>query len=429
MKVKITGVPTKFNKVKPYSGDKYASKKGKAGWNASGMTDEELQQLSEKLGYDGPDDVKSFQKFILNHPDPDIRKKVDQLHSNYGMPNAGQEVDGYWGIRWDVYKDLLKEPEVDPTFDESATETKTGAKPTPGNEFSFTDKGGPKEPYNKRRLPFYQAAPDIAAFVESQNTYNYYTPDFTHWEVSPATMNIQPQLNEINAGANAMYKTTTGNPQIDNIRKQSAFISSLNAKQVAYGQKQNYDANARYNADVQNINARTNEQNLDVQATSRVHNDYRALAKDFATGERLRAVNSLTSKYAKNEANENMKKLWLDNFFPNFTSNGINSIDKTDSDAVFDYNYYPVQDKTNVTNSPFVSPAPINKEESAATKRLREKGIDINNPPINLDPFNDLGELKPIRSNTPSSLLRVPEEDTSMEYDPVRNPRIKPRIR
>lgn len=201
-----------------------------------------------------------------------------------------------------------------------------------------------KNPYKKESLPFYQAAPELSGFISALNPYTYQTPDFTHWEINPPTLNIQSQLQSIDSSLKGINDSTTGNPQIDNIRKQSAFTQGLSAKQQAFSNKQNYDAEGRFKADSFNINARTQEQNLDVSAWNNIYNELIPAAKDYATGERLRAISSLTNKVAKHRANESMKKLYLDNFFPNYQLDGTD-IKKVNDTEIRTYNPYKKEEK------------------------------------------------------------------------------------
>lgn len=263
--------------------------------------------------------------------------------------------------------------------------------PPPANNPTDTQK--PK--YKQQGLPFYQAAPELAGFISGLNTYNYQTPDYTHWEINPPTLNIQSQLQSIDSSQNAINSTTTGNPQVDSARKQAAFTQSLAAKQQAFSNKQNFDAEGRFKADSFNINARTREQNLDTQAWTTIYNDYMPLAKDYAAGERLRAISNLTTKVAKNKANESLKSLYLDNFYQNFQLNGTD-INKVADSAIYTNN--PYRDPKNPTTT---SP-PANQLEYEELKRKQS------NPSVHkwLDPeTSDLESITPTPSTTPQNVI------------------------
>ena len=334
MKIVIEGLPKSFaaggkvyTNLKPYPGDKYGAKKaGTPGSNASKMTEKELNDLAEQVGYNGPDDVKSFQEYLLSpqvrQNFPEIGKKIDELHTQYGMPTAGVPAEGNWGYRWDVFKDLkTKGPKFE---EEKPKEPATQQEYQDLNrEYNFIPTG-PKPRYDEQGLPLYQVAPDLLGYASALNTYPYYTPDYTHWEIAPPTLNIQPQLEDIDAATRALYQTTTGNPALDSARKQAGYAEGLKNKQTAFGRKQNYDAQGKYMADQYNIAARTQEQNLDTQATDRVYNQFRALAKDNAATQRNMILQDIAKKQGLNAANEAAKSLYMNNFFPNvvYDANG-----------------------------------------------------------------------------------------------------------
>lgn len=188
---------------------------------------------------------------------------------------------------------------------------------TEGNKYSLDNSDPSKNNYKKQALPFQQTIPELAGFASALNTYNYQTPDYTHWEVTPNKLNIQPQLQSIDSSLNAVNATTTGNPQVDYARKVGAFTQGLAAKQQPFSNKQNYDSTVEFEAQKINNPARTQEQYYDVNAMNTIYNEYMPEAKDAASTERIKAISSLSKKYALNEANESKKKLMLDNFYKN----------------------------------------------------------------------------------------------------------------
>ena len=208
-----------------------------------------------------------------------------------------------------------------------------------GNQYNLNNTNE-KPGYNKRNLPFYQAAPEMLGFLSSMNTYNYWTPDYNHWEIAPPTLNIQSNLESIDSSMNAINATTTGDPRIDNNRKSANYIQALNQKQQAFQNKQNYDAEGRFRADQFNIGERLKERDNDIKAASLVYNEYMPLAKDYATGERLNAISSLVEKVGMNKQNENLKKLYLDNFYENVFMDDEGNM-KINSRGNFNENYYP----------------------------------------------------------------------------------------
>lgn len=324
-------------------------------------------------GYKGKLDVGEMQKWMVkNHPD-DVLEYMNQnppsMNTNKGKKLFGKDWNSYtdeqkleafnddkWWFRDPVPKDDtpglgLNKRTSFPGDDLQA------AGDNPGNTYGYKEPGTEdKERYNKRKLPFYQIAPEMMGIAESFQPFDYQTPDFTHWEVNPATLNIQPQLNDVNASLRSFYDSTTGNPQVDNIRRQAAFVAGLDAKSKAFGAKQNFDANARFNADVTNLNARTAEQNADVEAWTKIRNDYLAPAKDFAAGERISALSSIVRKKALNAKNENEKAFYYDNFAPNVDEND-GMLDATGTPTFFE-KYYPADKPASNEVKPTIKTAP-----------------------------------------------------------------------
>ena len=262
-----------------YGGDRTSSNGRQPGWNKSKYygRDEKLSELAAKVGYKVTDKSTNadFQRYLLS-PEvakkfPHIKEAITKLHSTYGDPNAGSKWDdNYLGVRWDSIFDAI-DGYKDPKFADAEEIKKRNQL---GQDYGITLDDLKKGKYNERGLPFSQITPELANFANAQNTYGYYTPDTTHWELNPQTLNIQPQLQDIDASMNALYNTTTGNPALDAAQKRAAYTEGLKAKQNAFGNKQNYDAASRYEADKYNMAARTGEQNLDAQLASQIHNEY-----------------------------------------------------------------------------------------------------------------------------------------------------------
>jgi hypothetical protein len=298
--------PNPYEQIKPYEGDKYGTrKKGTPESNASVHSKEEWQKIAEKVGFKGGDN-KAFQKYLLESKDPKIVEAIKKLHEKHGDPKSGKNwEDGFLGYRWDAVFDDLNA--------NTPTEEKKLVVPAPNVQETSTDPlnydipvdNFQKDPYNRRKLPFYQIAPDLANFAAANDMYNYWTPDYTHQEIQPPTLNIQDQLNSMDSSMNAVLATTTGDPNIDQARKQAVMNQILQAKDSAYARKQNYDAEGRFKADEFNIGARNKEMVDDINAASTIHNEYVAEAKDNMTYEKMASIQNMYRKYMTNEATEN----------------------------------------------------------------------------------------------------------------------------
>ena len=279
----------------------------------------------KEVGYDGKQDADAMQQWTIATPE---RKAAvaKWMHDNPPVAQTNKGRKAFGDKKWEDYsEDEYITAYHDGVFDYNdpvpgRKEWKDLIESTElamGNKFVLDNTESKKNQYNKQPLPFQQTIPELAGFASALNTYNYQTPDYTHWEVTPNKLNIQPQLQSIDSSLNAINATTTGNPQVDNARKVAAFSQAVAAKQQPYGAKQNYDSTQEYEAQKINNPSRTQEQQLDANAMSTVYNEYMSTAKDAATAERIKAISSLSKKYALNQANENKKKLMIDNFYNN----------------------------------------------------------------------------------------------------------------
>lgn len=375
--------------------DPYPKKGNLANW---------YRRLKSK-GYSGKLDVGQMQKWMVqNHPD-DVLEYMNQngsaMNTNKGKKLYGDDWNKYtdeqkleafnddkWWFRDPVPDDDGKgvglgkvkiEPDSE-TPDSGLTPSKTQG------DYKYTASTKNKDPYKKRNLPFYQAAPELAGYVNALNTYGYYTPDFNHQEIDPMKLNIQPQLQSIDSSLTAVNDTTTGNPALDNARRSQTFTQALNAKQQAFANKQNYDANSRFEADKFNIDARNKEMMYDIEATDKVHNQYRSLAKDEAAAERIRAMSALSKKQAKHDANEAKKKLWLDNFYQNVQFDEDGNLNTVGDPMDFENDPYGSYDKpaeTNPANSSQVENAASIVGSNLANIARKTLAPKLNNSPLN----------------------------------------------
>ena len=166
-------------------------------------------------------------------------------------------------------------------------------------------------PSTLAKFPLYQAAPEALGYLAGLNPASYYTPDYTHTEIAPPTLNIDDELRSIDDSFLSMTKQTTGNPSLDNSRRAALFNQTLNAKSQAFSRKQNFDASARFEADKYNAAARDLESYRDVTSATQVYNDYMQVAADNAETERLNAIFNLTDKVARQKQSEYLKALYM----------------------------------------------------------------------------------------------------------------------
>jgi len=256
-----------------------------------------------------------LQEYELTPIGVDDTKWQGSLYSGKGI----SEADGWFGNT--TIGQLVRKKQTEPATETPKEETKKETETPKGNEYP----GFPpyeQTPSTMGRFPAYQAAPNVLGFLSGMTPYTYYTPDYTHFEVAPPTLNIDPELQSIDDTVAALSGQTTGNPSVDNARNTALFNQALQAKQQAFARKQNYDAEARFKADLYNVGERTKENYMDVNAAANVYNEYRAAAQDAAERERLSAIQNLTDKTAKFYQDEYAKMLAVSALMPGFYYEG-----------------------------------------------------------------------------------------------------------
>ena len=201
--------------------------------------------------------------------------------------------------------------------DEEPVYTKPGEKPKkkgdPGKVYDTKVGPVPKGEYIKAPFDYPQLAPELYGMAASQ-MYAYTPMDYNAPYVMPQTLNIQPQLQDIDSSYMAAMNAG-GDPN-------AALIATLGAKQKLYSEKQNFDAQQRAQVDQVNAQARWQEDVYDMQSLDRVYNTLIAQADDAVTAQRQALVKSATDKRSIYNLEENKKKLYIDNFVRNYKVDG-----------------------------------------------------------------------------------------------------------
>lgn len=82
--------------------------------NAADKFPQGINRVAQQLGYTGPMDNKSFQKWIYNSS-PENKKIVDYWHDKYGAGPTAGKFDGNIGIRWqNALNQIMKQETVPP---------------------------------------------------------------------------------------------------------------------------------------------------------------------------------------------------------------------------------------------------------------------------------------------------------------------------
>jgi hypothetical protein len=263
-----------------------------------------------------------FRRPIIKEVEFKDKKEYDDYVKNI---NVGGKYVGQEGEKRGLY--------IKPTYKEDGTKGDAPKKETtpaetvvyPGSQFA-PNKPFQQMPSTPGRMPLYQMAPEALGYLSGLNTYNYYTPDYTHTEIAPPTLNIDPELQSIDDSLQSSIRQSTGNASLDASRKSALFNQALAAKQQAFARKQNFDAQARYQADQYNAQARDLESFRDVSSAAQVYNEYMAGAQDAAERERLSAITSIVNKKAQHDADEFRKIMYFTTMYPNYYYEGTDRL-------------------------------------------------------------------------------------------------------
>jgi hypothetical protein len=250
-------------------------------------------------------------------------------------------------------------------------------------------------------------------YLAGINPYSYYTPDFTHTEIAPPTLNIDPQLQSIDDSLLSAIRQSTGNASVDASRRSGLFNQALQAKQQAFANKQNYDANARFQADQYNAQARDLESYRDVSSAANVYNEYMAAAQDAAEQERLAAISNLVKKRAQFDQDEFQKMLYVSALMPNFYYEG------TDLRNPLKLNPYAEQFYSRMASK---QPSTETKTESKSKDKAKEtKAPEVN---IATTPTTRVGQPAFVNPAVAANVLNLPQSPVYSWGQPQMNPNI-----
>jgi hypothetical protein len=229
-------------------------------------------------------------------------------HQWMGLPISPVDL---WGGNTTIGQISAFEDEEPP---KSGTPKNPPGKTTGGGKDYKTQLGeAPKGKYTKAPFDYPQLAPELYGMAASQ-MFAYSPMDYDAPYVMPQTLNIQPQLQDIDSSYMAAMNAG-GDPN-------TALIATLGAKQKLYSEKQNFDAQQRAQVDQVNAQARWQEDVYDMQSLDRVYNTLIAQADDAVTAQRQALVKSASDKRSLYNMEENKKKLYIENFVRNYKVDG-----------------------------------------------------------------------------------------------------------
>ena len=197
--------------------------------------------------------------------------------------------------------------------------------------------------YTPGQFPLYQAIPEAMGLAQSQEIYPYAIPEIDAPYLRPQTLTIQSELQDIdNMGTAAIRAGADPN---------MSYIAGLDAKQKAFGAKQNYDANARSQADMANANSSFQADQFNAAAFDRVYNNSIAQARDAQSAEKQAAVASLVTKKGQFEQDENLKAMGIATVAPGMNVNSTGQMNFDGMKAAFDYFNYMKDQEANTAKA------------------------------------------------------------------------------
>lgn len=197
--------------------------------------------------------------------------------------------------------------------------------------------------YTPGNFPLYQAIPEAMGLAQAQEIYSYAIPEIDAPYVRPQTLNIQSELQDIdNMGTAAIRAGADPN---------MSYIAGLDAKQKAFGAKQNYDANARSQADMANANSSFQADQFNAGAFDRVYNNSIAQARDAQSAEKQAAVASLVTKKGQFEQDENLKAMGIATVAPGMNVSSTGQMNFDGMKAAFDYFNYMKDQEANTAKA------------------------------------------------------------------------------
>ena len=231
-------------------------------------------------------------------------------HQWMGLPISPVDL---WGGNTTIGQISAWEDEEPPAKKKTEEEGKEVVKTAEGEEYNTKVGNAPTGAYEKAPFDIAQLAPEFYGLANAE-IFPYMLPDITAPYVMPQTLNIQPQLQDVDNSYMAALRAGAD--------PNAAFMSTLNAKQKLYSEKQNYDAQQRAQADVTNASYRWQEDVQDMQSLDRVYNTLIAASDDARTTQIQDIVRSASNKRAVFNAEEARKKLYIDNFVRNYKWDG-----------------------------------------------------------------------------------------------------------
>ena len=242
--------------------------------------------------------------------DPNLQNSIDDMLGLYTATRVLPKAAG-------PLTQVENKPEL-PLLDETPVDETTAQTASKFNPAAGINNKGTYTPGN---FPLYQAIPEAMGLAKSQETYPYALPELDAPYIRPQTLNIQSQIQDIDSMTQSAVKAGAD--------PYNTYIAGLDAKQRAFQTKQNYDAQMRGQADQFNAQAKLNADQVNLNAFNQVYNNLRGQASDAKSAEQQRAIASLVNKKGKFNQEEALKKAYIENLVTNFDVDSSGKISLT----------------------------------------------------------------------------------------------------
>lgn len=224
-----------------------------------------------------------------------------------GVPNAFDDKLGKYTASRQLFNVAKKTPET-PVVTRDTPVVALG--PPKGNNYDVDIANNAKGRYTRTPYDITQSIPDIYGLAEAQSIFPYAIPEINAPYVRPQTLNVQSELQDLDNMGTAAVRAGAD--------PLATYIAGMDSKQKAFQTKQNYDANARSQADQFNAQGQLNADQMNANSFNRVYNELIGNARANQSTIKQDQLSSLTENYANWNNSQTNKELYYNNLIPSF---------------------------------------------------------------------------------------------------------------
>jgi hypothetical protein len=248
-----------------------------------------------------------------------------------GVPNAFDDKLGKYTATRQLFNVAKKTPETPAAEKPATVETPKGN--TYGTDIANTRGRYIRTPYDIK-----QSIPDIYGLAEAQSIFPYAIPEIDAPYVRPQTLNVQSELQDLDNMGTAAVRAGAD--------PLATYIASMDSKQKAFQTKQNYDANARSQADQFNAQGQLSADQMNANSFNSVYNNLIGQARSNQSAIKQDQLSSLANNYADWNNSQTEKEFYYNNLIPSF------NLDPTKTTEMEVANAQPFTRTKNPTTTP-----------------------------------------------------------------------------